>query len=158
MNRRFLLVLGLLAVAMVLIIACGKSSPDGGSGNNNGFDKTAMLTYFADEQIIPAFTSLQQKMATLRVAADAFADGPSASSQTAAAAAFRDAHVQFQQVEAFSFGPSASASFNSYINFTGGLVSNDISLNGFSIDTTTIESRISSGSYDLTAFNNNSFY
>lgn len=158
MYRRTIVWLGIFTIGSGIFWGCSKSGNSGDDNNNANFDKTAMLTYYADQLIIPGYTNLQQKINILKSAADAFAEAPSGTTQAAALNAFKQAHLQFQYVEAFGFGPAASASYNSYINFAGGLISPDPLLNGFSIDTITIESRITSGAYDLAAYTNSSFY
>ena len=158
MYRRAIIGLSIFAAFAVGFGACSKNNKNEEEDNDRIFDKAAMLVYYADQQIIPGFASLQQKINTLQTAVVAFVDDPSDARQATALQAFKDAHLQFQSVEAFSFGPSASASYNAYMNFTGGLVSSDILLNGFSIDIATIEDNIASGTYDLSAYDNNSFY
>lgn len=156
MYNRAIIRVGISVILLVMGWACSKSNNK--EEEDSKFDKAAMLTYYADQQIVPGYKALQDKINKLQAAAEAFVTNPSVATQTDALVAFKEAHLQYQYVEAYSFGPAASASYNSYMNFTGGLVSTDILLNGFSIDIETIEDRIASGIYDLTAYNNRNFY
>src|SRR5690606_809202 len=94
-------------------------------------------------------------------AADAFAAAPSPATQATALDAYRQAHLQYQKVEVFNFGPAGATFLDVYINFSGGLDYNFNTageLTGFSVDSISIENNISSGVYDLSTYSRNSFY
>jgi len=158
--RYLVIVCGL--VLCVVLYSCTKSSGDPSPGPpTDAFDKTAMLSSYADELIIPAYQKMQQEITELETAAIAFLDNPGSTSQETVKAAYRDAHLQYERIEAFNFGPAGVALLEVYANFSGGL---DYSftqageLTGFSIDSSTIENNISTGSYDLTVYSRNNFY
>lgn len=150
-----------IALMAFAISSCNKESgkqPDNPAG---GFDKTAMLSYYADNLIIPGYQGMQQKIAALKTASDAFIAAPSASSQFALKTAYTETHLQYERIAAFQFGPAETSLLDLFLNFSGGLdykFSTDGELTGFSVDTTTIANNISSGSYDLTAMTRSSFY
>jgi predicted lipoprotein len=120
-----------------------------------------MLTQYADGLIIPGYSTLQEKIAALRIASDAFIAAPSLTTQDALKAAYTETHLQYERVAGFQFGPAETALLDLYLNYSGGL---DYSfttageLTGFSVDTAKIESNISAGSYDLTAMQRSTFY
>lgn len=149
-------------LAVTLFYACHKPETPAVDDNIvNGFDKKAMLTNYADNIIIPAYTAMQQKIAALQTASDAFLAAPSATTQANVKTAYLAAHLQYETIAAFQFGPAETALLDIFVNYSGGL---DYSfatagqLTGFSIDTTTIESNIVSGTYDLAAMSRNSLY
>ena len=152
----------LIAIAGFLY-ACSKSS-DNGDGNPpdpNGFDKTAMLTYYADNIIIPGYSTMQQKITALQTASDAFLAAPSTTTQAAVKAAYIETHLQYERIAAFQFGPAETALLDVFINYSGGLDYNFNTageLTGFSIDSVTIEKNISTDSYDLTVMSRASLY
>lgn len=146
---------------LVLMIACSKDKKDNNNNNTNGFDKTGMLTLYADNLIIPGYQQLQPKLATLETASEAFIATPGTATQSALKDAFKDAYLQYEQVSAFQFGPAETALLDLYLNFSGGLDYNfntDGEMTGFSVDTATIENNIVSGSYNLAEQKRSSFY
>jgi predicted lipoprotein len=64
----------------LFFFSCNKpdDDPDDPSG---GFDKSAMLQNYADNLIIPGYTSLQQKLTAFQTSADAFLAAPSVGTQ-----------------------------------------------------------------------------
>ena len=152
----------MFAATVALFYSCKKSSdPDPGSGPSTGFDKTAMLTNYADNLIIPGYTAMQQKLAALQTASYAFLAAPSATTQAAVKTAYQETHLQYERIAAFQFGPAETALLDIFLNFSGSL---DYSfttagqLTGFSIDSLTIESNITAGTYNLAAMTRSSFY
>lgn len=154
--------LGFLAVlAITTGFFCSKSGDGGDNGNDNGFDKAGMLTNYADQLIIPAYKSLQDKVNSFQALANTFLDTRNAVNQQALLEAYKQLHLQYSRVEAYNLGPAGIAALEVYLNYNGGLDYNFASngeLVGFSIDSTTIENNISSGNYDLTLYTRNTFY
>lgn len=162
MNKR--ITAGILSIAslFVLLYSCSKSSSEPNPGETPGtFDKTAMLTNYADNVIIPSYVELQEDLNVLENAVNTFADNPSLASQSAAMIPFTDAYVSYEYVEVFNFGPAGTAQLDYYMNFSGGFdysFSQNGVLAGYSVDSTAIENNISSGTYDLTIYDRNNFY
>ncbi|MBX3257726.1 MAG: imelysin family protein [Chitinophagaceae bacterium] len=160
MKKSIMALMGNIAVISVIFLACSKGSKDApDQGGNENFDKTAMLTYYADKMIIPGYTAFQQKINALQAATTAFANAPSPATQTEAITALKTAHLQYQYIEAFNnLTPATSATLEYSVNFCGGLTNTDLLLNGFSVDSVTIENNISTGVYNLSEYSNKSFY
>jgi len=161
--KKGFLVLGLLTgIALIVSISCSKSgNDDDGGGNSNGFDKTAMVTYYADEMIIPSYKTLQQKVNDFQTLANTFLDNRNTTNQQALLDAYKQLHLQYTRIEAYNLGPAVIAALEPYLNFNGGLDYNFATngeLTGFSVDSVTIESNISSGNYDFTLYVRSSFY
>lgn len=160
MKKSILVFAESIFIVTMFFIACskgGKDKPD--PVDNAGFDKTDMLTYYTDQLIIPAYIEFQQKVNNLQTSVIAFADAPSASTQYSASSALKAAQLQYQNIEAFgNLTPASSLTFDAYINYFGGLSNTDILLNGFSVDSVTIENNISTGTYNLAEYSNKSFY
>lgn len=158
MKRSF--ILGLLAFfALTAGIFCSKSG-DGGN-EDNGFDKTGMLTNYADQLIVPAYSSLQEKVNTFESLANTFLTTPNTANQQALLDAYKQLHLQYIRVEAFNLGPAVVSALDVYLNFNGGLDYNfntNGELTGYSVDSVTIENNITSGNYDLTLYARNAFY
>lgn len=128
----------LLAVAS-FIIACSKG---GGGGTPEpvtptGFDKAAMLVNYADNIIIPAYTTLQTQSATLETAVNTFLATPNTANQQALKTVFKDTYLRFEDVSVDQFGPAESALLSNF-------------LNTFPTDSAMVEGNITRGTYDLT--------
>lgn len=162
MRKIILIVFASIAIILCMY-SCSKSSSgaDPGPGTVDGFDKTAMLKNYADTIIIPAYSTMQQKIAVLQTASDAFLNAPSALAQASLKAAYESAYLQYEKIAAFQFGPAETALLDVFLNFSGGLDYNfntSGALTGFSIDSVTIENNIISGTYDLSSMTRSSFY
>jgi uncharacterized protein len=158
--KRVFLYISAISVLTFAFLACNKTKNTDNNGGNN-FDKAAMLISYADNLIIPAYTAMQQKIETLQKASDAFMANPSTTTQTDLKTAYTEAHLQYNRIAVFNFGPAASNLLDNFLNFTGGLdysFTTDGELTGFSVDTTAIANNISSGSYNFTTMTRSSFY
>jgi predicted lipoprotein len=128
-----------MLLSAVLIVACSKKS---GTTDPepvvNGFDKAGMLTNYADNLIIPAYTGLQQQLALLETATNTFLTTPNATTQQALKLVFKDAYLQFEHVSVDQFGPAEKALFNNFVNT-------------FPTDNAVIDGNITRGTYDLTS-------
>jgi predicted lipoprotein len=155
------IVLAFLALIVLTAgIFCSKGG-DNGDNNDNGFDKTGMLTYYADDIIVPGYKLLQDKVNSFQTLADNFLANRNTTNQQALLAAYKQLHLQYNRVEAFNLGPAVVAALDVYVNFNGGLDYNfntSGDLTGYSIDSVGIENNISSGNYDLTLYSRNTFY
>ncbi|MBE9583082.1 imelysin family protein [Mucilaginibacter sp. JRF] len=137
-NRTKQIIAIILIAVSALVIACSKSSNPGGPDNNaGGFDKTAMLTNYADALIIPAYTGMQTQLNTFETAVNVFLDVPTTENQVVLKAAFKNAYLQFQHISVDQFGPAERVILNSF-------------LNSFPTDIPAIEGNVTRGSYDLT--------
>ena len=96
MNKRLSGGILLTATLFVLLFSCSKNSSETTPpiDNPGTFDKSAMLTNYADNVIVPAYQQLQENINTLVTAVNAFADAPSSDSRNAALIAFSDAYVR----------------------------------------------------------------
>lgn len=117
-------------------LACSKKDEPGVPADN-GFDKMAMLTHYADQLIIPGYGSLQQKLQNLETPLQAFMNAPTPANQQLLKSAFQEAYRQFERVSVYQFGPAEAVLLNNF-------------LNTFPANTPGIENKISSGTFDLT--------
>lgn len=159
MKKKGLLLIAVATLMTGTFIACHK--PDENIQVQNGFDKTAMLTNYADNLILPGYKAMQEQLTALKTASDAFVANPSDATQAPLKDAYKQAYLQYERILAFQFGPAETALLDIFANYSGGL---DYSfatagqLTGFSVDTATIESNIASGTYNLTATTRNNLY
>lgn len=129
----------LVMITVAVFYACSKSSGDNGGNNNPGNDafKTAMLTNYADNLIVPAYTDFQSKVNVLETAVNNFLNAPSAGTLDAVRPVFKDAYLSFERISMPFLGPASSISANTYINTFPALAAK-------------IEAGIQSGVYDFT--------
>jgi predicted lipoprotein len=106
MNKRLKSGSFLIAGLFILLFSCSKNSSDPGPGEDpDAFDKTAMLTNYADNIIIPAYQHLQEDLDALTIAVNAFTDAPSIATQDAVRASYTHAYLSYENIEVFNFGP-----------------------------------------------------
>lgn len=137
MKNTWRIALAMMTVAFVCY-ACSKSSGDG-ENNNPGNDafKTGMLTNYADNLIVPAYTDFQSKVNAMETVVNNFLNAPSAGTLDAVRPVFKDAYLSFERISMPFLGPASSIAANSYINT-------------FPTLTAKIEAGIQSGVYDFT--------
>ena len=126
--------LAVSCVALVLAIACSSNDNDGGTVA--GYDRTALLTSWADNIIIPTFTDYQAKVNTLQQKAAAFNATPDTNGLTQLRAAWLDAYKTFQHTGIFDLGKASDLYLIE-------------SANTYPADAAGIEANISEGGYNL---------
>jgi len=126
----------LITAFAVLIIACSKKTGKDNSPQAEDFDKGAMLTYYADQLIVPAYAGLQQQIAQLEVAVNTFLTTPDAGNQQDLKTVFKAAYIQYEQISVNQFGPAERFLLNNF-------------LNTFPADNAVIDGNILRGNYDL---------
>jgi predicted lipoprotein len=137
-SRKTIAFVSAALVVITFIIACSKSDgvnkPDPAA---DGFDKTAMLTNYADNLIVPAYTTLQTQLGVFETAVNSFLATPTFANQQALKLIFKDTYLKFEHVSVNQFGPAETALFT---NFT----------NTFPTDSAAIEANVTRGTYNLT--------
>jgi predicted lipoprotein len=127
----------IVALFTLIIIAAGCSSSDGNNTSNTAnYDKNAVLTNWADNIIIPAYTAYDAALGTLQTAVSAFTQTPTEANLTAVQTAWLDAYKKYQHVAMFDTGMASDLNLM-------------LSANTFPTDVTGIETNISSGTYNL---------
>ncbi|QHT65436.1 imelysin family protein [Rhodocytophaga rosea] len=125
----------IIIVALISISGCIKDEgPD--TGPDTTFDKTAMLTTYADALIIPAYVGMQQKLQALETPLTTFLTDPSPANQQALKPAFKEAYLQFQRISVYQLGPAEEALLSNFLNM-------------FPADISVIENNSSTGNYNL---------
>lgn len=138
-RKKTVAIFSITLIALFTLYACSKGSSGGGTddpGNSVDEFKTDMLKNYADNIIIPAYTDLNAKIATLETSVNAFLDAPDQITLDALKAPFKNAYLGFQNISVAYFGPSAALLLNNY-------------LNTFPAVPAKIESGIQSGSYNF---------
>lgn len=139
-TKKWLALTGSVLLAGILLIASCKKE-DGKSNNTGGLDRKPMLTNYADNYIIPAYTAFDASLTALKAKADAFTAAPDAITLSTLQTAWKDAYKVWQRTDLLEFGPAEDLSLRMYINT-------------FPVTVSKLEANISSGSYDLETFGN----
>lgn len=133
-------ILPLLSVALIAtVFSCSKG--DDNDTKDNNFDRKALLTYYADKQIIPAYNEMSDAMNKLKTAVDAFVVDVNNQNYKQLSTTFNNAYTSWQKTELLEFGPAADVSLRMYMNI-------------YPVTTTKVNANITSGNYDLETFNN----
>ncbi|NUY82050.1 imelysin family protein [Flavobacterium sp. MAH-1] len=129
----------ILLFAFFALVAFGCSSSDGGDNPSDTFDRSAMLTHWADNIIIPSYENYQAKVNTLATAAAAFNANPSQLNLETLRASWLDGYKAFQYVMLYDIGKAQDLNLK-------------LSGNTYPASATGIEANIASGNYNLTTF------
>ncbi|GIZ08425.1 imelysin family protein [Flavobacterium sp. UMI-01] len=92
----FLFSLSLIAVA----VAC--SSSDGGNDSSDGFDRTALLTHWANNIILPSYTNYQTKLQVVVTSSTTFTTTPTEANLQTLRSAWLEAYKAYQYVSQYS--------------------------------------------------------
>ena len=93
-------------ISILFLTACEKEN---NTGVTPSFDRKAMLEYYADQVIVPAYTQLVEKTAALQTAWSNFKNEPSESTLLALQDGWKTAALAWQAANAFNFGPAGEA-------------------------------------------------
>ena len=123
----------LLFVAFV--VGCSDDSSEDNSSTDN-FDRQAMLVNWADNLIIPSYTSFQGEVEVLKNASETFTENPTQEHLEALRAVYQEAYLAFQHVSMYEIGPAETVNYRGFINT-------------YPTDAEGIENTIASDSYNL---------
>lgn len=131
-------------IITVLIAACSSSDEGGTTGNNDNFDRGALLTNVADNIIIPAFEDLQTKLSALDVARANFINDMTQSNLDALSDAWLEAYKVWQYVEMFNIGKAEEKGGDKgFVSF----------FNIYPLTLADLENGAATGNYDLNSSN-----
>lgn len=136
-----------MSVLLILFyVSCSKKSNPTDNPVANGFDKTAMLTNYADNLIVPAYEQTQQKLTLLQTAVSTFLAAPNSTTQATLKTVFKDTYLQIERISVLEFGPSRD---NSFVGFVNTLPANTMKKVGEKTDLAIMEENIASGNWNL---------
>jgi hypothetical protein len=104
-----------LILSFCLLIACS-SSDNAPDDQVDTFDRSVMLTNWADNIIIPAYQRYISQLDLLKTAATSFSAAPSTSTLSALRDQWLEAYLAYQHVSMFEIGPAESISLRNYTN------------------------------------------
>lgn len=130
---------------LLICLALGLASC--GSNKNNpseSFDRQAMLTHFADEMIVPAYSALDFSLSSLEIAANNLSNNPEEAWLIQARETWKASYLEWMRVVAFNFGPAGEEGIRK------GLVEE---IGTFPASESKIDSALIKGVWNLSDFN-----
>ncbi|MEM6717735.1 MAG: imelysin family protein [Bacteroidota bacterium] len=143
--KKYSYLLGLFLVTTCIIWSCSDDDPNTTNpSGSDGFDRQLMLTNWTDNIIVPAFQAVNTEVTALKSAADAFETDATQTNFNALRSAWESAYIAWQQVDMFVHGPVEDIAYiTDRVSF----------INAYPTNSGSIDTFITSGSYDLTANN-----
>ena len=129
--KKILLILSLI----VIVVACSSNEGENNSDGNN-YDRTALLTNWADNIIVPSYINYQTKVQTLVTNTNTFVANPTEVNLQTVRTSWLEAYKAYQYISMYNLGKAEEINLN-------------IASNTYPTNTIGIESNISSGTYDL---------
>lgn len=127
--------IGITAILAVTLSCVEETKPDANTGDN--FDRRAMLGFWADEIIIPAYQDYNTELSQLEAVYLDFKQSPNAQTLNNLRAQFGQVYLAWQSASLFEIGPAETRSLLNHSNI-------------YPCDTGEILAAIQSGTYNLT--------
>lgn len=132
--KKLIVLVGLVA----FMSACSSSDKNGSSGGDS-FNRTALLTHWADNIIMPAYQNYNGKLNALATDATAFSNSPTQDKLATLRTSWLEAYKAYQQVMLFNIGKASDINFKE-------------AADTYPTDVIGIEQNIASGNYNLELF------
>ncbi|SRX55536.1 imelysin family protein [Aequorivita sp. CIP111184] len=108
--------LGSFFFVIALLAAACSSDSDNATETGDSFDRSAMLVNWADNIIIPAYSSFNSKASQLKIKTTEFTTTPTVENLQTLKVAWKDAYVSFQNVSMFEIGKAEEVRFRNRLN------------------------------------------
>src|SRR6476659_10008029 len=116
------------------VYACS-SGDDGNKNTSDGYDRTALLTNWADNIIIPSYQNYQAKVQVMVTNTNTFVATPTEANLQTLRTSWIDAYKAYQYVTIYGFGKSLDIHFKE-------------ATNTYPTDALGIEANVTAGTYD----------
>ncbi len=126
--------IALLLLTVLVIWGCKDNGPSG--PNPDDFDRETILVNWADNIIIPAFSSFSESTAQLHTDAENFTDAPTLQNLQSLRESWQTAYLGFQHISMFEMGKPMEIRYRDNLNI-------------YPTDSAEIKQNIQSGDYDL---------
>jgi hypothetical protein len=127
-----------LIVSFIAFLTACSSTDDGSTKGGDSFNRTALLTHWADNIIIPAYENYSSKLALMSNDANNFTNSPSVENLATLRTSWMEAYNAYQKVMLFNVGKAAEINFKE-------------ATNTYPTDVLGIKQNIVTGSYNLAA-------
>jgi hypothetical protein len=126
----------IVLVSFVSVFVACSSSDNGAATTGNSFNRTALLTHWADKIIIPSHQNYNDKLTSLAAEGVTFTNNPTTQNLVALRNSWFAAYDGYQKVMLYNIGKSAAINFKE-------------TANTYPTNALGIEQNIASGNYDL---------
>ncbi|WP_037575559.1 imelysin family protein [Sporocytophaga myxococcoides] len=129
MKNTNLLTAKILILSVLIFFSCSKDKDDTG-GNTEGVDRSAMLTFIADDIIIPSYAGFKIKLDAMVEKSNDFTANPNSSTLNSFRQAWVEAYTEWQKVELFDVGPAEKHTLRNFFNIYPTSVHTTVTING----------------------------
>ena len=105
----------LISTLFLLALSCSKDDNSATIPTNN-YDRTALLTNWADNIIVPSYSNLEVKLASLESEANFFAVSPTVGNLQTLRTSWLEAYKAYQYVSMYNFGKAEEINFKEKTN------------------------------------------
>lgn len=107
----------LISLVAIITSFCKNPTVDNEPNNDNqGSNRTLMLSNIADEIVIPSYAKFKTKLDSFNIQINTFSDAPNESNLIALRNSWVHTYTEWQKVELFDFGPAHNYSLRNFIN------------------------------------------
>lgn len=103
-------------ITIILLVSSCSSDNENSNTSGDNFNRTEMLTNWADNIIIPRYENYQSKVNTLKTAASTFVNTPSEVSLISLRTSWFEAYKAYQYVGFFTIGKAEEINLNNTVN------------------------------------------
>ena len=129
----------IVLVGFVAFMSACSTNDKGGSSGGDSFNKTTLLTHWADNIIMPAYQNYNDKFKTLATDAEAFSNTPNQDKLASVRTSWLAAYEAYQQVMLFNVGKASDINFKE-------------AADTYPTDVAGIQQNIAYGNYNLDLF------
>lgn len=129
----------ILIVSFVTFLTACSSNDNGSSSQGDSFNRTILLTHWADNIIVPAYENYGSKLTLLSGDSNAFETNPTAENLASLRTSWLEAYKAYQQVMLYNVGKAADLNFKE-------------ATNTYPTDAIGIEQNIATGTYNFELF------
>lgn len=101
---------------MIVLMACGGGNDPEPAPEEDPLDRKPMLTFWADNIIIPSYVNFKDKLSAMTTKSNTFLATPNVTTLADFRAAWVQAYIEWQKVELFETGPGDRNTIRNFFN------------------------------------------
>ncbi|MBO9702177.1 MAG: imelysin family protein [Sporocytophaga sp.] len=130
MKNTNLLTAKILILSVLIFFSCSKDKDDTGGNTGGGVDRSEMLTFIADDIILPSYAGFKIKMDEMVEKSNDFNANPTSSTLSSFRQAWVDAYTEWQKIELFDVGPAEKHTLRNFFNIYPTTIHTTATING----------------------------
>jgi hypothetical protein len=136
--KNIFLTISSLFICALMVLACNPETQSTDASDKDNYDRTALLTNWANNIIVPSYENYRSKVQVLVTDTNKFSDAPTELNLQTLRNSWLEAYKAYQYVTIYTIGKAETINFKE-------------STNTYPTSTSGIESNIASGNYNLDA-------